>query len=167
LEINKVGTDLAGISLKGEAKDRYMRRFQEQMECWGITMPAVEPLFLHFGLDDFDRTGLIEYWIANEIEAGYCGKFLFVFDGQTCPMHWHRNKVETFYILKGKINMRFQGRESQMSRGDTLLMNVDQPHSFTGLGPALLLEISKPCIVEDNYFENSAIPLGGNYKNKR
>jgi len=28
----------------------------------------------------------------------------------------------------------------------------------------LLLEISKPCIIADNYFKNTAIPVGGNYK---
>lgn len=158
--------DLRKVSLSENDQRIFFRKFQEQMKQWAITMPAVEPLFLHFGLNDFTKTGLIEYWIANEIEAGYCGKFLFVFDGQTCPLHWHKNKVETFYIVKGNVNMRFQGKDSRMSPGDTLLVNVNQKHSFTGIGPALLLEISKPCIVEDNYFENTAIPLGGNYKNR-
>ncbi|MDQ1328064.1 MAG: Cupin 2 protein, partial [Candidatus Poribacteria bacterium] len=35
-----------------------------------------------------------------------------------------------------------------------------------GIGPALLLELSMPCVVDDNYFENSDIPIGGNYKGK-
>jgi D-lyxose ketol-isomerase len=158
--------DLSKVSLSKNDQRIFSQKFQEQMKQWAITMPAVEPLFLHFGLNDFTKTGLIEYWIANEIEAGYCGKFLFVFDGQSCPLHWHKKKVETFCIVKGKVNMLFQGKDTRMSPGDTLLVNVNQKHSFTGIGPALLLEISKPCIVEDNYFENTAIPLGGNYQNQ-
>ncbi len=60
-------------------------------------MPPHEPLVSDFGLGDFYETGLIEYWVANEIQAGYCGKLLFVFGGQTCPMHWHKRKHETFF----------------------------------------------------------------------
>ena len=56
--------------------------FQEQMRLWGLKMPSVEPLVLDFGLAEYEDTGLIECWIANEIEAGYCGKYLFVFDAR-------------------------------------------------------------------------------------
>jgi hypothetical protein len=30
----------------------------------------------------------------------------------------------------------------------------------------LLLEISKPCLVADNVFQNPAIPVGGNHKKR-
>jgi len=35
-------------------------------------------------------------------------------------------------------------------------------HSFTGVQPSLLLELSMPCEIEDNYFADRSIPIGGN-----
>lgn len=135
------------------------------MAKWQLVMPDVEPLILHFGLNDFGQTGLIEYWIANEIKANYCGKVLFVFDGQACPMHHHHDKHETFFVVQGKVQMICDGQERIMSSGDILVMDVNQnKHSFTGVGNALLLEISKPCILSDNYFQDTRIPIGGNHR---
>jgi N-acetylneuraminate synthase len=125
-------------------------------------MPAVEPLVLDFGLGDFDKVGLIEYWIANEEAAGYCGKFLFVLDGQTCPKHHHKAKLETFFIVKGQVEMEYDGRVRTMNPGDTLRVECGKPHRFTGRGPALLIEVSKPCIIDDNHFADPRIPIGSN-----
>jgi len=138
--------------------------YEKQIKDWGVVMPPTERLVFDFGLKDFYRVGEIECWIANEVEAGYCGKFLFVFDGQTCPLHRHKTKHETFYIVKGKVRMTFDGRTWEMTAGDILPVPPGKVHSFTGAGPALLLEVSKPCIVDDNYFEDTRIPIGGNYQ---
>jgi mannose-6-phosphate isomerase-like protein (cupin superfamily) len=106
---------------------------------------------------------LIECWVANEIEAGYCAKYLFLFDGQACPNHYHQTKVETFFIVKGKVRMECAGSVCEMMPGDVLLVEAEKPHTFSGLGPALILEVSTPCIINDNFFENKSIPIGGNY----
>ncbi len=124
-------------------------------QCANIT------LVLDFGAGDFANIGLIEYWIANEEQAGYCGKYLFVFDGQTCPSHCHKTKHETFFIVRGKVRMRAGKRGWIMKPGDVFPVPRGSYHSFTGLGPALLIEISTPCVISDNYFKNVAIPIGG------
>jgi len=159
-EMNKA----LAITITGPLKDKVLDAFEKQMKEWNIVMPPAERLAIDFGLGEFFTIGEIECWIANEIQAGYCGKFLFVFDGQTCPMHQHKTKHETFYIVRGKVKMKFDGTERIMQAGDVLPVDPGKIHSFTGIGPALLLEVSKPCIVEDNYFENTKIPIGGNYK---
>ncbi len=151
------------ISITGPLAEAALGRFHEQMAAWGLTMPPVEPLVLDFGLSDFEEVGLIEYWVANEVEAGYCGKFLYVQDGQTCPAHSHQEKMETFYIVKGRVSMSFSGDIRAMGSGDVLPVPPGVVHSFTGVGAALLLEVSKPCRIEDNYFEERRIPIGGNY----
>ena len=154
------------IALKGPDAERAVAAMQRQLATWGLTLPPVEPLVLDFGLGRFDEVGEIEAWIANEVEAGYCGKFLFVCNGQTCPMHYHRQKHETFYVVKGRVHMQYDGIERQMDEGAVLSVEPGRPHSFTGIGPALLLEVSKPCLIEDNYFTDPAIPIGGNYQGK-
>jgi len=152
------------ISLPKPEAEAALARFAEQIAAWGVALPPVEPLVFDFGLGDFDDVGLIEYWIANEAEAGYCGKYLFVFDGQTCPMHRHREKMETFFIVKGVVSMHYDGQTQEMREGAVLPVTPWKYHQFTGVGPALLLEVSKPCRVDDNYFEDTRIPIGGNYQ---
>ena len=151
------------ISVKGEKAVDALASAHDQMKKWDIVMPDVEPLVLDFGLGDFRKIGEIEFWIANENEAGYCGKFLFVLKDQTCPKHMHKEKLETFFIVKGRLMMTYDDDEREMRAGDVLRVYTGKHHSFTGIEPSLLLEISKPSIIADNYFENTRIPIGGNY----
>lgn len=151
------------ISVDGTLKRDALQRFREQIDRWDIPMPPVEPLVLDFGLGKFRETGLIEYWIANETEAGYCGKYLFVFDGQTCPMHRHKHKRETFFVVKGRLHVELDGNEHDLAAGEVLTVREEQKHTFTGIGPCLLLELSEPCVIDDNYFEDQRIPIGGDW----
>jgi mannose-6-phosphate isomerase-like protein (cupin superfamily) len=149
------------IALSGAARVRALRPFQEQIARWGIAPGDVEPLVLDFGLDQFDTIGLVEVWLANEIAAGYCGKYLFVAGGQTCPLHHHRHKHETFFVVEGRVKVIFNAKEFELKKGDRLPVPPLTRHSFTGIGPALLLELSQPCVIEDNYFADPKIPIGG------
>ncbi len=36
---------------------RILAAMREQMDAWGVKMPSVEALPLHFGLNDFSRVG--------------------------------------------------------------------------------------------------------------
>ncbi len=145
------------FSLVGEERQRAIERCQEVIRAWGLTMPYFDPLVFDFGLGRFREIGEIEYWIANEEEAGYCGKFLFVDDGQTCPYHQHAVKHETFFVVKGRLRMVVDGVERVMEQGDTLVMPPGRAHSFTGIGPALVLEVSMPSIRRDSFFADRAI----------
>ena len=145
----------------GEARERALDRCLSVIREWGLTMPEVEPLVLDFGLGRFEEIGEIEFWIANEEESGYCGKFLFVDDGQTCPYHRHIVKHETFYMLKGAVNMVIDGEERILAQGVTLVMPPGQLHSFSGIGPALVLEVSMPSRRNDNFFVDTNIGENG------
>jgi len=149
------------LELQGEERARELALVRDQIAAWGLTMPPAEPLPLHFGLGRFRAIGETEFWVANEAEHGYCGKFLFVFDGQTCPYHCHRVKHETFFVLRGAIRMRVCDEERAMREGDLLAMPPGTGHSFTGLGPALVLEVSMPSTLRDSFFEDKAIGDGG------
>ena len=149
---SEMQTSVDLLQMHGPLRDSALARFAERLRGWGLQMPAVAPLVLDFGVDDFARTGLIEYWVANELEAGYCGKYLFVFDGQQCPAHSHAYKHETFFVVKGQVLLVVNGKDRRMNAGDVLAMPPGDVHSFTGLGDALLLECSTPCMPSDNIF---------------
>ncbi len=147
--------------LQGLERDEAIAAVRRQIDAWGLTMPPGAPLVMHFGLGRFAEIGETEFWIANEREAGYCGKFIFVFDGQTCPYHHHRMKHETFYIVNGRVSMKVGDDEREMSAGDVLAMPPGVGHSFTGIGPALLLEVSQPSVLQDNFFADRRIGDSG------
>ena len=140
------------VELAGEARTEALQRCRRQIAGWNLQMPRGRPLVLDFGLGEFEKTGLIEFWVANEPDAGYCGKFLFVFDGQTCPYHHHNVKHETFFVLKGAVRMKVNGKACRLREGDSLAMLPGTKHSFQGDGPALLLEVSQPSVRGDNFF---------------
>jgi quercetin dioxygenase-like cupin family protein len=154
------GTEVP-FQLTGEAREKALERCFSVIQSWGLTLPDVEPIVLDFGLGHFDETGEIEFWIANEEEAGYCGKFLFVDDGQTCPAHQHAVKHETFFIVKGQVRMIMNDEERILNQGDVLSMPTGNRHAFGGVGPALVLEVSMPSILHDSFFDNKEIAGGG------
>ncbi|NQT58732.1 MAG: cupin domain-containing protein [Bacteroidetes bacterium] len=151
------------IALKGEEAKKASDRALKQVTKWGLTMPDVSPLVLDFGLEKFNEIGEVEFWIANEAEAGYCGKYLFIDKNQTIPNHMHKEKLETFFIVKGKIQLNYDGEDRIMEQGDALRFELEKYHSIFAYEPSLVLEVSKPSIIDDNYFENTKIPIGGNY----
>lgn len=148
------------IAMTGPERDEALGRFLHTMGEWGVALPPVEPLVLDFGLGEFDRTGLIEYWIANEAAAGYCGKYLFLFDGQSCPTHHHGEKTETFFVMKGRLLVQYADRALTLCPGDVLLVRPGGDHGMRGDGPCLFLELSSPCAIEDNRFRDPRIPIG-------
>jgi mannose-6-phosphate isomerase-like protein (cupin superfamily) len=143
--------------LQGAEREHAIAAIRRQIDAWGLTMPAVTPLVMHFGIGRFWEVGETEFWIANEREIGYCGKLIFVFDGQTCPYHHHEMKHETFYIVEGRVSMRVGDDVREMSAGDVLAMPSGVGHAFTGIGPALLLEVSLPSVLQDNFFADDRI----------
>jgi mannose-6-phosphate isomerase-like protein (cupin superfamily) len=145
------------IEVQGSEREHVLAEIGKQITSWGLTLPAVTPLLLHFGLNRFEEIGETEFWVANETNHGYCGKFLFVFDGQTCPYHRHRVKHETFFIMKGTLKMKVGEEERMMREGDLLVMPPGLGHSFTGVGPALVLEISMPSVPKDSFFDETRI----------
>lgn len=146
------------ISLASDETESALVAFQRQIDDWDVALPSVDPLVLDFGLGQFDRVGLIEYWIANEMDAGYCGKYLFVFDGQQCPAHSHCVKHETFFVVRGSLGVTVDGRTLTLQPGQALPVPPGQVHSFQGVGGScLLLELSMPCEIGDNHFEDPQI----------
>jgi len=146
------------FELQGSDRQAALARAEEVLRSWGLTMPRGEPLVLHFGLRQFEKVGEIEYWIVNDTENRYCGKFLFLFDGQRCPTHYHGMKDETFFIVRGTVVMTVDGEERLLSAGDVLKMPPGKSHTFAATGgPALVLEVSLPSVQGDNHFTDTRI----------
>ena len=125
------------LEVPQDQRDRALLRFHKQIAEWNLTMPDVKHLVGDLGLRNFDKIGLIEFWVANELDIGYCGKFLFVFEGQQCPCHYHKIKHETFFVVKGQVRMTVDGEARIMKEGSHLVMPTGTKHSFEGVGGAV------------------------------
>src|SRR6266542_3475889 len=146
------------FELQGNERQEALARAAQVFAAWGLVMPAGDVLTPHFGLHDFYRVGEIEYWIVNDRVNQYCGKFLFLFEDQRCPLHHHNIKDETFFIVKGQVSMEADGTSFVMQPGDTYKMRPGVDHTFAAIdGPALVLEVSLPSIEHDNVFADKNI----------
>ena len=89
-----------------------------------------------------------EEWIVNR---DYCGKILTLMKGYRCSLHHHKNKDETFYILRGKVGLEVSGVKRVMFPGDKQLIKPNQKHRFTGLKDSVIIEFSTHHKDEDSY----------------
>ena len=150
---------ISKIALQGEEKNQVLNSIKNVVATWNLKLPEVEADALHFGYNDFSRIGETEFNINNNIKEGYCGKFMFMFKGQTCPMHHHRIKHETFFIVKGQVDMTLGSQKCILNMGDRLIVDQTVKHTFTALTDCLILESSKPDLIDDSIFEDQMINL--------
>ncbi len=92
-----------------------------------------------------------EEWIANNNE--YCGKILNLKKGFRCSIHYHKKKHETFFILKGRVLMEYEGERKIMNSGDVLVVEREKKHRFTGLEDSEIIEFSTHHEDDDSYRE--------------
>jgi len=92
-----------------------------------------------------------EIWMVNT--DLYCGKKLILMKGKRCSLHYHINKIETFYIDSGKVLMetRPQRIEQVMCSGDVIQISPHVEHRFGGLEDSVIIEISTHHEDSDSY----------------
>ncbi len=150
------------FEIKENEREKALSDAKKVIDSWGLAMPSETPLTPHFGLKDFYNIGEIEYLIINNEEKGYCGKYIFLFQNQRCPCHSHNTKDETFFIVKGVVSMTADKKTFEMNAGDIFRMLAGVKHTFMAAGgPALVLEVSQPSKLNDNFFENKKIGKNG------
>jgi D-lyxose ketol-isomerase len=122
----------------------------------GIPLPKnADVEVADFNLNDFKKVGLGLYTKINEPE--YCSKWLVVLPGQTCPYHYHKNKKETFIVLKGTVELTIKDKKHVLKPGETLTLPQNTYHSFTSKKGAVIEEVSTYDSSSDNYFKDERI----------
>ena len=81
-----------------------------------------------------------EWWLVNR---EYCGKLLFLNKGAVCSYHKHILKTETFYCLKGLIELTINDETYTLDTNDEpITILPGDYHQFAGLEESVILEIS-------------------------
>ncbi len=108
-----------------------------------------------------NKTGLIEkgwgyedIWVSTD---DYCSKFMHFNQGAEFSMHFHDEKVESWYVMGGEFKLLIintqnaERSEMTMRKGDTWTNERLVPHKLICLEAGSVLEVSTPDHKEDNY----------------
>ena len=55
------------------------------------------------------------------VNQEYCGKLLHLDEGKKCSWHYHENKHETFYLLKGSVVVTY-GTDNDKAHADSIIL---------------------------------------------
>lgn len=87
----------------------------------------------------------------------YCGKLMKFNQQGQCSMHFHAEKDETWYVMSGEFIVTVIDT-TNAKRSEHLLLEGDvwhnaklSPHQLTCQKPGVIIEVSTPDSVEDNY----------------
>lgn len=98
--------------------------------------------------------GAEQIWVTND---KYCSKFLHFKTGAKFSMHFHREKEETWFVLEGKFKVVYIDTKDaeqysvELNVGDTWHNPPLLPHRLICLEEGIIIEVSTPDSVEDNY----------------
>lgn len=87
----------------------------------------------------------------------YCGKLLSFKEGSRFSMHFHKEKMETWLCLNGEFlvtKIMTENAEVQrtvLKEGDVYHNDPCEPHQVFCKKAGILVEVSTPDSVEDNY----------------
>lgn len=94
-------------------------------------------------------------WIINTDQ--YCGKLLKFNKGAIFSDHYHINKDEAWYVLEGKLELRYYNLVNAdrviktLKRGDVVHIPPSTPHQLKALEPSVIIEVSTPHDEADSY----------------
>lgn len=93
-------------------------------------------------------------WATND---KYCGKLLKFNKDARFSMHFHAEKDETWFVISGKFLVKYidtknaTEHQKELNVNDTWRNEPLLPHQIICLEEGVLIEVSTPDSVEDNY----------------
>lgn len=98
-------------------------------------------------------------WGKEEIltrQDSYMVKRLHMDKGKRCSLQYHANKIETIYVLSGKLSVSLNGEVIMMLPGNFCTIMPGEIHRMEGIEDTIYLESSTPELedvvrVEDDY----------------
>lgn len=111
-------------------------------------------IYHHCGLDRFESVGAV---FVNIINRDYCKSYVIMKPGQDYPVHYHKIKNETFYVLRGTLRICVNDKEFILSPGEMLNVERGCDHSFGTSKGCIFEEISTMYIPNDSIYLNDEI----------
>ena len=86
----------------------------------------------------------------------YCGKVLFIREGEQLSLQYHREKDEVVYVQEGRIELEVAGETEVVEAGRSFRFVPNTVHRWRALEDTTVLEVSTPELddvvrLEDRY----------------
>lgn len=108
----------------------------------------------HDGIENFERTGAV---LIDCVNRSYCKKIVVQLPGQHHPLHFHKQKEETFQVLFGELQVEVDGHRKQLQPGDICLVQPGVWHRFWTETGCVFEEISTRAISGDSVYADKRI----------
>lgn len=105
----------------------------------------------HYGLNEIDKWGAM---IITRVNREYCKKLIFMPKGQKHPNHSHEIKEEAFELLHGECKLILNGKEINMKKGVSYVINRGVSHSFEAKTDVVIEEVSTTHVKNDSYYSD-------------
>lgn len=111
-------------------------------------------LYHHGGINNFASIGAV---FISVIQHDYC-KFLVVMaKGQSYPVHYHRIKDESYFILHGQLDVKIEDEYSHLTKGEIINVPRRFTHSFSTDTGCVFEEVSTAYLNNDSVYEDIAV----------
>lgn len=115
----------------------------------------------HYGIEQFRKVGAI---IIDVVNREYCKKLIIQLPGQFHPVHYHKQKEETFQVLWGELIIKIDNEDKILHPGDQVTVLRNQHHSFTTKAGVIIEEVSTTHNKDDSYYEDVRVPTEPNLR---
>ena len=123
---------------------------------------CVFEIYHHMGGDKFESVGTVFIKVINR---EYCKSYSVMLPGQVYPAHYHKIKMESFYVLYGDLTVVKEGTEYNLEPGEILNVERLEEHSFYSKKGSIFEEISTTYLRNDSIYTDPAIYE--NYDNRK
>ena len=92
-----------------------------------------------------------------ELNDKYCLKKLFMKNNCRCSLQFHKKKIETIYVIEGKLTIELNKKVIKLNKGKSITINKKEIHRMSANnGDVTYLESSTPHLddvirVDDDY----------------
>ncbi|HUF57125.1 MAG TPA: N-acetylneuraminate synthase family protein [Thermohalobaculum sp.] len=108
----------------------------------------------HEGIGNFEQVGCV---LIDCVNRSYAKKIVVQLPGQHHPLHFHKQKEETFQVLFGSLSVEVDGHVKRLSPGDTCLVQPGVWHRFWTDDGCVFEEISTRAIRGDSIYADKRI----------
>lgn len=110
---------------------------------------ATVSIYHHAGEEQFDKVGAV---FINIVNRAYCKSYVIMLPNQRYPGHYHKIKMESFYILYGTLGIEVNGTLHHLEAGEMLHVERGEDHSFWSDEGVVFEEISTNYTKNDSFY---------------
>lgn len=110
---------------------------------------AIINIYHHKGKKLINEVGAT---FMNIVNRDYCKSYVIMLKGQHYPNHYHRIKIESFYVLYGTLMVSLDGEIHNIEAGGMLNVDRGQDHSFWAEDDVIFEEISTKYVSNDSVY---------------